>query len=565
MVTGTIAGCDDEGAPETYVKRLSDPGHRPAAAGRLIQFFEDAMTRDNKDRNGPTVKPLLDKIVEPMTQACVGGDLDEKTNSKIIKFLSDARDPRGEGCLVKALKDYKVDSTEEDIRWAVRAVAAMKLKGAAGPLYEVFAKMRPSKPKASGIYLDVNSAIIELADPSWESQMIAMLGRPINDLKDVVNLKDEVFWQVTSARYLGIIKSQNAIKPLIKVVLSPLKADIAAEAITALIKIGKPSLAAASALLKSEDKELMEFSKGENLKGAAGADGKVPDAAKKLAETAHISTAALIIGTLGREEGIPPLIDAISKAEDLPRAIMARELSKLPKTADSVKAFQTAYEKTPVSLSIPPGMGARETLLEAGGAFFDASFTPWIVKTSIDMKGDSSDIDPIRAAALTVAMKLMTKDQITTVDKLYEMKSTGPDGKQATLGKAYEKEYKIAKDLLNACGDKVECFLAKVADPASQKNESQFQGIKAAYMLGVHGSPDVRGKIIEVMPKVTNAAVRFVAVSVIDVFSPKGDATIAGQLQKIVDEGEASKDNNRMQGNAPFKTVIYRMTARAAQ
>src|SRR4051812_46300069 len=89
MAMGSIVGCADENDPETHVKRLGDPAQRPAAVNRLIQFFEDAMTKDNKDRNGPNVKPLLDVIVPKMTETCVAGDLDDRTNKALIKFLSD--------------------------------------------------------------------------------------------------------------------------------------------------------------------------------------------------------------------------------------------------------------------------------------------------------------------------------------------------------------------------------------------------------------------------------------------------------------------------------------------
>src|SRR5262249_25157618 len=152
---------------------------------------------------------------------------------------------------------------------------------------------------------------------------------------------------------------------------------------------------------------------------------------------------------------------ALGKADEQSRAVIARELPKLPKTPEVVKAFQDAFEKTPVTLSIPPGQGARESLLDSAGTFFDASLVPWIVRTAMATKGEDSDVDPIRAAALVTAMKLMTKDQLGTVDSLYNAKSTGPDGKPAMLGKAYEKEYKIAKELANACTDKLECYLAK--------------------------------------------------------------------------------------------------------
>src|SRR5690348_2500718 len=66
LAMGTVAGCADENDPATHVNKLSDPATRTAAVNRLIQFFEDAMTRDKSDRNGPTVKPLLDSILPKM-------------------------------------------------------------------------------------------------------------------------------------------------------------------------------------------------------------------------------------------------------------------------------------------------------------------------------------------------------------------------------------------------------------------------------------------------------------------------------------------------------------------
>src|SRR5262249_24898303 len=107
------------------------------------------------------VKPLLDTIVEPMTQRCVAGDLDERTASRLVKFLADTRDTKGAPCLIKTLKDYKPDGTEEDVRNVCRAVGSMKLKEAAGPLMEVFKKIHASKPKAqtTGVYRDISDAM----------------------------------------------------------------------------------------------------------------------------------------------------------------------------------------------------------------------------------------------------------------------------------------------------------------------------------------------------------------------------------------------------------------------
>jgi hypothetical protein len=228
-----------------------------------------------------------------------------------------------------------------------------------------------------------------------------------------------------------------------------------------------------------------------------------------------------------------------------------------------VKTFQAVYDKVPSSLTIPPGNGAKEALIDTASSFYDPSLVPWLIKSSRDLKGEADDVDPIRAAALAAVMKLMTKDQIADVDAFYNMKANGADGKPSTLGKGYETEWKLTKDLVTACADKVECYLAKIADPVSQGKETQFQGIKAGYMIGVYGNGDVRAKLVDAMPKLTNGAVRYVAVSVIDYLSPKGDAGLATKLQKIVDDGEASKDPNKISANAPFKTIIYRLNARA--
>lgn len=558
LSAGVIVGCGDENDPETHVKRLDDPATLTASVNRLVQFFEDAMTRDNKDRTGPTVKPLLDKIIEPMTQKCVAGDLDERTNSKLIKFISDTRDPRGEACLIKALKDYKPESTEEDVRWAVRGLGAMKSEKAAEPLMAVFSKLQHGKPKGSTISRDVHDAMVDINSKSWEDGLITMIGRPINDPKDVATMRNELFWQITAAELLGWQRSEKAVVPLLKVVLSPLKADAATTAILALTKIGKPAIQPTIALLQGDQKELVEYSKVENLKGAGG--DKASAEQKKAAETAHVAAAALVLATIGRQESSQPLLAALEKAEDVPRAIIARELTKVPKTPETLAAFQAAYDKTPAGLEMPPaGINARVMLAEAASNFFDASLVPWLVKTGLEARGEEDDVAQIRDVSLQTALKLMKPDQIADVDRLAGTKTSGG----GTVGKSMEKEIKIAKDLLSACSTKLDCYVGKLGDPASQAKETQFQGIKAAYMTGVLGTPEVRQQIIDAMPKIANAAVRFVSVSVIDTLSPKGDADVATKLQKIVDEGETSKDAEKIAGNAPFKTVIYRLTARA--
>jgi hypothetical protein len=349
-----------------------------------------------------------------------------------------------------------------------------------------------------------------------------------------------------------------------KCVLSPSKADVAATAVSALIRIGKPAIGPATELLNSGNADLVKYSTEENLLGAAGADGKIPDAAKKQAEKAHIATAAIILGTIGREEATSVLIEAIGKTEDnVTKAILARELTKLPRTAQSVDAFKAVFDKIPMDTMIPPGQGAKEALLEAAGTFFDSSLVGWIAKNAADAKGEAQDVDAVRGAMLVAAMKLAKPDQLADIEAIAAMKTAGEGGKPSTVGKGYEKELKIVKELLGACKDQVECYVAKIAEGDSQEKERQFQGIKAAFMLGVLGDAAVKDKIVGVLPKVRNAAVRFVTVSVLDFHSPKGDPALADKLQKMVDDAAEKKDTEMIAANSPVPTVIHRLRARA--
>src|SRR5882724_3497481 len=177
-----MVGCNDENAPETWVKKLGDPIQRPAAIKRLIQFFEDAMTRANKDRNDANVKGLLDKIVEPLTKTYVDGDLDERTRIELIKFLGDTRDPRAKAAWIKACSGFAEGkgAAEDDVRWAAPAIGATKLEEGAAALGEAFVKLEAGTQKGSQAYKNVHDAMLQLVSPTWKPLLAERLNHKID-------------------------------------------------------------------------------------------------------------------------------------------------------------------------------------------------------------------------------------------------------------------------------------------------------------------------------------------------------------------------------------------------
>src|SRR5207253_2582627 len=148
-----VAGCADENAPETHVKRLSDPVARTRAVDRLIQMYNDKMTVDKRDRNGEHVKAVVDAIVPPLADLALKGDLDQKTQGELLSMLADTRDPRAVPALVKALDGYKPDDKRPDdfdlkMNDVVRNLGEMKAPEASDALLKLFQNMHFSWPKA---------------------------------------------------------------------------------------------------------------------------------------------------------------------------------------------------------------------------------------------------------------------------------------------------------------------------------------------------------------------------------------------------------------------------------
>jgi len=557
-VTAVVAGCEDENQPEYYTKRLNDPALRPAAVKRLVQFFEDAMTRADKKRDDPKVKELLDKIVPPLTKTYMESQGDDRTKAEILKLLADTRDVRAKDAWIKALKDYQPNVSEPEAKSAIQAIADVKVtdQAAMDAIIGVFVKLEASSPKGQLIYLDFKNAMVEIASPSWKPQLLERLNRPMEMVSQadkgtnedkIRAYQNEQFWQTTAAELLGIIKASDAVKPLFKTVLDPNKADVAATAIMAMVKIGKDSMNVLIDSLLGKDAEVNEFAKT-----------VIKD--KKEVEVTVVRSAALVIGTLGRADGVTPLLTALGKADSkdyITRAILARELAKLPASPESLKAFIDVMQNTPASAVIPPGAPAVATLEESIASYYDSSVIDVLIKLGNDVKGEADDKQVVRDAALTTIIKLMRKEQVPAVEKL--ISDWAPKENDSKL----EKEaFRKAKGLLDACGDKVECYLAKIEEAAVQEKDQQFVGIKATYMLGILGNDSTRMEITKRLQNIKNPAIKYAAVQAIDHLAPSGDKAVADEMKRIMAANIAKGDRNLILGDNPVKQVMFRLLAR---
>ncbi len=547
-----LVGCQDESQPEYWVDKLDDTSWRARAIKQLDQFYEDAVTRAGQSQDSPELKALVEKIVVPLNKTYVEQyeSLDDKSRERLIKLLASVRDPRTEPALTKAMSEFAEKGRGgEDLKWAARAVADMKMSSAADELLGAFMKLRADSEEGGPVYRDLNASMLKMADKSWTKPLIEKLDATLempkgtgeeNKLK-ITEFRNQQFWQTTSAQLLGAIGDPAAVDALLKVLLDPAKANLHADSVISLVKIGKPAVVRASQLLKGDDKALVDFGALKARKAAG-----LPTTS----DAPHVATAAIVLGTLGHASAAPALISALEQPQtEANKAVILRELAKLPSSPDVEKAFQAGFVTLESDAVIPPGQPALQVLAESATSFFEPEFVPWLLQRAAATKDD----EDVRSGLLVAAIKLMMPEQVAAVGSAIDK-----------YGSELEKGvFTEAAGLVKSCGKGVPCYLDAATKSQNQADKMQFVGIKAAYMVGVLGNEKARDDLAAGIDPISNAAVRFTAAKVIDHLSPKGSVAVADSLQKLVDTNVKRGDPDKIAGDAPLKQVIYRLRSRA--
>lgn len=327
---------------------------------------------------------------------------------------------------------------------------------------------------------------------------------------------------------------------------------MASDLLLALTKIGKPAVDAAVKLLNDQDKELAEYHK-KRIQKATGAD-KPPEG------NLHVASAAAILGAIGRAEGVPPLMSALSSAkEDSDKVPLLSALAMMPHTPEVKAAFKEGFENLPASASVN-GQNASQALSESVTLFFDPGMTDMLVSRAKELKDDKLAMSLLALAAI----KTMDESQVSSVKGLVDsIPAEKEEGPMKTHLEKIPKMLELATKMLNTCKKDAACYLKEAEKTENQGDQTQIAGLKALYRVGQLKGPDGATAILEAMPGLEEPALRYVAAQVIDHHHPKGSTEIADKLQAIVDKNAESMDRDRSAGDKPLRDTMYRLRARA--
>lgn len=514
----------EEEDPVTHLDRLADPGRRDVALGKLITLVESAVSQDGGNRKGPHAGPLLDEIAGPLADFAVNTKLPVASRAKLLRLLAESRHPEAAKALVAAVAGHELDAepatpVDAAMSYVLDAVADMKLEQAREPAFRLFKTLRVHWKKASieGLSSSLERAIIALADPAWEAELIAMLERPVNPAGEVNPWLDERYRQRVAARVLGKLGSANAIEPLLKVVLSPLKVDIAPAAVDALVRIGKPAATAATDVLAGGQEQLVAFSQQQHRAAAASEAGNVGG---RSAEAVRIAAAAVVLASIGRADSVEAVLEAMDQTDDVGKGQIALALPLLPASEETLKRFKAVAEATPLDLNITLRHHGVAALFDAAPEFFDPQLTPWMVEQAIGLRGTDTALAPFRETALLAAMRLCTHEQLPEVDRLAEL----------ITREKYAMDDAASRQLLMTCRQKVDCY-HQALEQHGTETKAPFVALKAATMIGVHGKAADKPAIVARIAKVQAIELRRVLVAALVRLSPTGDSKLAAELE----------------------------------
>lgn len=547
-----FVGCADENDPKTWVKRLDDPAQRAPAVKRLGQFFEDAMTKNAKNRDSAEVKALLDTIVTPMARQYTNGGLDDKTRKELIKELDDMRDPRTAPALAKAFQDYEVGKSDEDVRYAAQAAKGLAEDGkftdqtAIDELWTCFGKFSPTKSKSINTTTDLHDAVLAVKHPSYGPKAIEKLSakvvldeEPVNDQTD--------FWQMTAVQVIKELNYKPAAKALVNVLVTREKIKLANVAKAALMKMPKEAVPQLVSALHGEP----DFTAAEASYGP---------------EKGWLIPVIDVLSYISTPDAKAAVLGALPSADnDENRRAFALYLVQFPTDSSTLDNFKATYAKLPPIASRPDAVTGKErlSLLAIADKFYDPAMVPWMVKEAGAAKGDL--ILTAQVNALVAAIKIMQPDQVKLVEdgikSLDSQKMSQTEKEDVDV--AIHKPYAVARGLVEQCKKDASCYVNVLDQTIPATPGANAAAIKAAAMAATLGNDATRTALAGKIGAVKNPGARLATVEAIDHLAPNGDVAIAETLEKIV---LADKSNKTLTAaNDALYKVALRLRARAGQ
>ncbi|HEX2733514.1 MAG TPA: hypothetical protein VHM70_18010 [Polyangiaceae bacterium] len=541
---------DDNGAARPQRKTFPDRSAELAADATRERSVLDLLSQfrqvaSNGTRTDEAVA-FIDRYAEPLTQAYVAGSdsLRDSTRLALLTQLLSYEDPRTVPAHVKALNVYAKTSTRVDEAiLACQAATRLPSESFDAPLLAAFDAINMPNKDDRRLSVHLARALRKNADAAWASELALRLTPPIerpvafNDAPGVKKYQNQVYWQTTASELLGMVGDRTSARALARVLMSKDKMDVHATAELALVELGQPSIEIALSLLNGEDAELVQLSKS---------------AHSELAEP-NVYFATEWLTRLAHPNAREPLQDAWERTHNpQSKALIARTLAVLPKSERSIDEFKQTIVSTPISLTLPAGECALESLVEISPYFFDTELVPWLMDRAGKVTGSGSRKFDVQRAFVIAIAELALPNHLDAANKV----------SQRYGGRFGTPAFDASAALAKKCQSDPTCYGNELGSLSESGEVESVIVSKAGIMLGVIGKPEPRGVVLKRLVDTRDVRVQGAMARVLDHLTPTKDPELIAQLETAVQQAASPAEGADPARVRMLQMSLYRMQAR---
>lgn len=455
IAVSAMTGCEDQKSVEWGIKHITDanPVERGKAIENINQAWRNLESLPEKDAAGADAKKkkkqeFKDKVVVDLVKAYQSDALKDSAKHRkvIMEMLAQFEDARAKPAFVFAIKGYKPNENDDDVKNVMRAVMRLKdqFKGdaeLASALIEGLkqSKIDVTKAKTAEVPSMFGDALTGMKMTSAKAELKNIVLAPNDgDPKNAAN-SGLTARQLIAAQALGDLADKEMAGDLIKamfdlssktivmnagtaneqITASPLTSGLAMTISNSIAKIGAPAIDALMPYVKDDvsnpDVKAVKdkFSESNKKSLEAKAFGGEPFDAMLYQKIATRTIANM--GLPAVSDAVAPLVAAKPKPVD-PKVKDAKPadikpliglLISLPSSKTSMDAIHAAYEN---------GEKDVKTIIVASlSSTMDVTQADWL----LGIIGDKKTEEDVRNAAMNSALMLSTKDNVAKVREAF--------------------------------------------------------------------------------------------------------------------------------------------------
>ncbi len=535
-------------APAAPVAQDPDAGRRIAALkdpSTVEQGVNELMERYKQvARNGsqtPEARAFVDQYAEALATAYVDqyAALQPKTRLALSTQLLSFADPRTVPAHAHALQVYGKDNSGTDDAIAA-CLAAQRLKDDrfAPALMAAFAGIQMATDDGNRLGRHLLPAMVHNASPSWVNKLREYLSGPIqrpgrfDDRPAVKRYQNQLYWQTSAARLLGVIGDGGAARDLVRALLDNSKQEVHANAEIALVQLGKASARVAIALLTGEDAELVQAAK---------------QARSDVAEP-QVYFASNWLERLGDPSSVGALTATWSRVRDAQsKVLIAIALTHFDATDETMDIFRKSYLGASLKLSLPAGESALEALIENSPYLFKPDLAPWLMDQADRIRGAGPRKGDLQRTFVVALAKLITSERV----------KEGNRTSQKYGGRVGTPAYERAAELVGKCSEQAKCYLDHLGGSSISSDLDTTIALKCLVMVGAFGSTKERDALVSMLPKFTDPQVTSVVARVLAHLSDASDKKLADAIDTAL--GEPSADPRQVAHQLPLRLLAVRL------